>query len=97
MGYIITHWQYIVIGYFLTDKNKLCEGDTVETLEACKGAVDMIKLNIPKAHFYKTESNGYYPKGCYLYVGDDVGSVFFNEHETGSSHNYARQICGHGE
>ena len=89
--------KYFVIGYILTDTNTLCEKDGVDTLEECKEAVDTIKLNIPKAHFYSTETDSEYPKGCYLYVADEVGSVFFNQHVTGSKHSGARPICRYGE
>ena len=60
-------------------------------------AVDMIKLNIPKAYFYSTETDSDYPKGCYLYVADDDAYVFFNQHVTGSKDSNSRHICRNGK
>ena len=36
-----------------------------------------------------------WPKGCYLHKNDDDedGLIWWNDHDTGSPHNNARQIC----
>ena len=79
--------------YFLTAKNSLCletKDLAVEDLQSCKEAVDVIKTDIPEAHFEMTEDDAHFPKGCYLY--NNV-NVYFNKHSSGSSHARSRQIC----
>ena len=83
--------------YYLTDENELCVGYAVDNLEECKEAVSAIKLDIPKAHFYGMTSDSRYPKGCFFFVNDNNGIVYFNTAETGSENNLARHICKHGE
>ena len=69
--------------------------------ETCMDAVSNIKqTTIPSASFKNTEVNPAWPKGCYAFEdsnGPD-GRVYFNEHNTGSRSNNARNICqGHGK
>ena len=75
------------------DKNKLCVQNAVTNLDTCRRVVSEIRTTIPNAYFYRSEVDGNYPKGCYLYTFDGMGKVFFNEHDTGSKNTEARQVC----
>ena len=63
----------------------------VDDLEKCKDSISQIKKAIPDAIFKATEEASDWPKGCYLLTSN--GSVYFNEHETGSNNSLARHIC----
>ena len=63
----------------------------MDDLEKCKDSISQIKKAIPDAIFKATEEASDWPKGCYLLTSS--GSVYFNEHDTGSNHSLARHIC----
>ena len=78
---------------FLTAKNGSClesNGTAVDDLNACKKAVNIVKQNKPTAKFFAVEDLAQWPKGCYLAY---PSSVYFNNHSSGSSNEYAQQIC----
>ena len=80
---------------FLTGTSRICTTNAVDTLEKCRESVDMIKNEIPNARFGRSDNWSVFPKGCFLYVNDDVlkDQVFFNEHSTGSPDGNGRHIC----
>ena len=55
-------------------------------IESCHAS---IKQNI-NWDFIDIETDADYPKGCYLFAGDEV---LFNKHASGSRHIDAGQIC----
>ena len=82
---------------FLTETDKLCTINAVDTLEKCIDAVDKIKGQIPNAQFGWTSTWIHQPKGCFVFVGNGSykEKVFFNEHHTGSSNIHSRHVCEH--
>ena len=77
----------------MSAKNGSClesNGAAVDDLNLCKKAVNIVKQNEPTAKFVAAEDLAQCPKGCYLAYSS---SVYFNNHSSGSSNEYAQQIC----
>ena len=56
-------------------RDETCKADeVVNDLETCNDAVSEIKQLIPNAHFFNTEVNEDWPKGCYLFANSDVSN-----------------------
>ena len=67
-------------------KNRLCaeEGKGEIAEDDCKKYADEANLG------FQTETDEYYPKGCYQY--NDV-KVYFNRHRVGSKDSLSAPIC----
>ena len=76
--------------YFLSEANGICSDlgfTTTSTVEECRLAIPQIQ---GATTFDEEETSSSWPTGCYL---NSSKRVVWNNHQTGSPNNDAKQIC----
>ena len=90
-------YLYVVGNLVLTELGEDCESKGLQPIDSeskCTSATQFIKTYYPKYEFKRVESLSSFPKGCYVFIPNDLISVgYFNTHSTGNGESFSRAVC----
>ena len=65
----------------------------ISSLAECQASKGYFQIYYPSYVFSGEEDENDYPKGCYVYTGNDLPEGYFNTHDSGASDSDSRSLC----